>query len=149
MQRVPGSQLGNWERYWTVKSAWVSSRERYRLLQWNEMASFFCLFSFSLVQNDVLWWTETSYLRKENWIEGGILSNVNKHELVYGESSSNARDVPDVCLSFVLLFTIFIFAVTQKLVLQQSKNVRAKCTETLSPPPSIQFSLVATIWRIK
>ena len=31
---------------------------------------------------------------------------------------------------------------TQKLVLQQSKNVKAKCTETLSPPPSIQFSLI-------
>ena len=34
--------------------------------------------------------------------------------------------------------------VTQKLVLQQSKNVTAECTETLSPsspPPSIQFSL--------
>ena len=29
----------------------------------------------------------------------------------------------------------------EKLVLQQSKNVTAKCTETLSPPPSIQFSL--------
>ena len=28
----------------------------------------------------------------------------------------------------------FVIVVTQKLVLQQSKNVRAKCTETLSPP---------------
>ena len=72
----------------------------------------------------------------------GSWSNVNKHELVYSESSSNARDAPDVCLSFVLLFTIIIIVVTQKLVLQQSKNVTAKCTETLSPPPpSIQFSL--------
>ena len=35
----------------------------------------------------------------------------------------------------------FVIVVTQKLVLQQSKNVTAKCTETLSPPPSIQFSL--------
>ena len=35
----------------------------------------------------------------------------------------------------------FVIAVTQKLVLQQSKNVRAKCTETLSPPPSIQYLL--------
>ena len=50
-------------------------------------------------------------------------------------------EMPDVCLSFVLLFTIFIIVVTQKLVLQQSKNVTEKCTETLSPPPSIQFSL--------
>ena len=47
----------------------------------------------------------------------------------------------DVCLSFVLLFTIFIIVVTQKLVLQQSKNVTAKCTETLLPPPSIQYLL--------
>ena len=36
----------------------------------------------------------------------------------------------------------FVFVVTQKLVLQQSKNVTAKCTETKSPPPSTQFSLV-------
>ena len=50
-------------------------------------------------------------------------------------------EMPDVCLSFVLLFTIFIIVVTKKLVLQQSKNVTAKCTENLSPPPSIQFSL--------
>jgi len=50
-------------------------------------------------------------------------------------------EMPDICLSFVLLFTIFIIVVTQKLVLQQSKNATAKCTETLSPPPSIQFSL--------
>ena len=71
----------------------------------------------------------------------GSRSNVNKHELVYGESSSNARDAPNACLSFVLLFTIFIIVVTQKLVLQQSKYVTAKCTETLLPPPCIQFSL--------
>ena len=49
--------------------------------------------------------------------------------------------MPDVCLSFVLLFTIFIIVVTLNLVLQQSKNVTAKCSETLSPRPSIQFSL--------
>jgi len=36
----------------------------------------------------------------------------------------------------------FIIVVTQKLVLQQSKNATAKCTETLSPPPWIQFSLI-------
>ena len=63
------------------------------------------------------------------------------HELVYGESSSNARNGICLHLSFVLLFRIFIIVVTQKLVLQQSKNVTAKCTETLLPPPSIQFSL--------
>jgi len=39
------------------------------------------------------------------------------------------------------LFTIFIIVVTQKLVLQQSKNVIAKCTETLLPPPYIQYLL--------
>ena len=32
-----------------------------------------------------------------------------------------------------------------KLVLQQSKNVTAKCTETLSPPRSIQFSMILII----
>ena len=35
----------------------------------------------------------------------------------------------------------FVIVVTQKLVLQQSKNVTAKCKETLSPPPSIQYLL--------
>ena len=49
--------------------------------------------------------------------------------------------MPDVCLFFVLLFTIFIIVVTQKLVLQRSKNVTAKCTENLSPPPCILYSL--------
>ena len=48
--------------------------------------------------------------------------------------------MPDVCLSFVL-FTIFIIVFTQKLVLQQSKNVTAKCTENLSPPPCILYLL--------
>ena len=76
----------------------------------------------------------------------GSRSNVNKHELVYGESSSNARDAPDVCLSFVLLFTIFVIVVMQKQVLQQSKNVTANCTETLLPPPCIQFSLFKTVY---
>ena len=45
---------------------------------------------------------------------------------------------------FVLLFTIFIIVVTQKLVLQRSKNVTAKCTENLSPPPCILYSLLIT-----
>ena len=40
----------------------------------------------------------------------------------------------------------FVIVFTQKLVLQQSKNVTAKCTETLSPPPSIQFSLQQNMW---
>ena len=47
--------------------------------------------------------------------------------------------MPDVCLSFVLLFTIFIIVVTQKLVLQQSKNDTAKCTK--NPPPCILYLL--------
>ena len=38
-----------------------------------------------------------------------------------------------------------IIVVTQKLVLQQSKNVIAKCTETLLPPPCIQFSLILSL----
>jgi len=45
----------------------------------------------------------------------------------------------------VLMFTSFIIVVTQKLVLRQSKNVTAKCTETLSPPP-FQFSSSPTIY---
>ena len=79
--------------------------------------------------------------RRIEYNNKGSRSNENKHELVYGESSSNARDEPDVCLSLVLMFTIFIIVVTQKLVLLQSKNVTAKCTEPLSPPPSIQYHL--------
>ena len=37
--------------------------------------------------------------------------------------------------------TAFVIVVTQKLVFQRSKNVTVKCTETLSPPPSIQYLL--------
>ena len=66
----------------------------------------------------------TSFFRNNN--NKGSRSNVNKHELVYGETSSNTKDSPNVCLSFVLLFTIF--------------------TETLLPPPCIQFSLVKMIF---
>ena len=43
----------------------------------------------------------------------------------------------------------FIIVVTQKLVLQQSKYVTAKCTETLLPPPCIQFSLEITIFKLE
>ena len=50
-------------------------------------------------------------------------------------------EMPDVCLSFVLLFIIFIIVATQKLVLQQFKNVKAKCTENLSPSPCILYLL--------
>ena len=50
-------------------------------------------------------------------------------------------EMPDVCLSFVLLIPIFIIVATQKLVLQQSKNVKAKCTENLTPPSCILYLL--------
>ena len=40
----------------------------------------------------------------------------------------------------------FVIVVTQKLVLQQSKNVTAKCIRKPSPPPSIQFSLIDNIY---
>ena len=55
--------------------------------------------------------------------------------------------MPDVCLSFLIFFTIFIIVVTQKLVLLQSKNVTAKCTEILSSPLSIRY-LLANIQTI-
>ena len=42
----------------------------------------------------------------------------------------------------------FVIVVMQKLVLQQSINVTAKCTETLSPPPSIQF-LHGTVYSLQ
>jgi len=35
-----------------------------------------------------------------------------------------------------------VIVVTQKLVLQQSKKVRAKCTEIPTPPPCILYLLV-------
>ena len=50
-------------------------------------------------------------------------------------------------MSVYHLFTIFIIFITQKLVLQQSKYVTAKCTETLLPPPYIQFSLVYFVYE--
>ena len=62
-----------------------------------------------------------------------VTTIINKHELVYGESSSNARDAQNVCSSFELLFTIFIIVFTQKLVLRQSKNVTAKLLKPYSP----------------
>ena len=41
--------------------------------------------------------------------------------------------MPDVCLFFVLLFTIFIIVVAQKLVLQRSKNVRKVYGKPIAP----------------
>ena len=49
-----------------------------------------------------------------------------KIEKVKDFSFINTPEMPDVCLSFVLLFTIFIIVVTQKLVLQQSKKRHSK-----------------------
>ena len=45
---------------------------------------------------DVFGLLKNQFLRNNN--NKGSRSNVNKHELVYGESSSTARDEPDVCL---------------------------------------------------
>ena len=39
-------------------------------------------------------------------------------------NNHHTPEMSDVCLSFVLLFTIFIIVVTHKLVLQQPKNVK-------------------------
>ena len=74
----------------------------------------------------------------------GSRPNVNKHELVNGESSSNARDSRCLFILFVLQFKIFIIVIAQKLVLKQSKNVTAKCLENLSHSPCILY-LLATI----
>ena len=43
---------------------------------------------------------------------------------------------------FYIRSTAFVIVVTQKLVLQQSKNVTAKCTGNLSPSPCILYLLV-------
>ena len=78
-------------------------------------------------------------------------SNVNKHKLVNGESSSDARDARClfiICV-IVLMFSIFIIVVTQKLVLQRSKNVTAKCRENLSPPPCILYLLGTPLYIIQ
>jgi len=45
----------------------------------------------------------------------------------------------DVCLSFLLLFTIFILLLRKKVL--SPKTSQQTCTETLSPPPSIQYFL--------
>ena len=49
--------------------------------------------------------------------------------------------MPEVCLSFVLLIPIFIIVATQKLVLQQYKNVQAKFTENLTPHTPFLYSI--------
>ena len=57
-------------------------------------------YDFRTLCCDVFSLLKTQFLRNNN--NKGSRFNVNKHELVYGESSSYAR----FCLSFVLLFTI-------------------------------------------
>ena len=44
--------------------------------------------------------------------------------------------------------TAFVIVVTQKLALQQSKNVTAKCTENLSPPSCILYLLALNLQSI-
>ena len=56
-------------------------------------------------------------------------------ESVRGRMSPRPLYPPLFLQSLLLLF------VTQNLVLRQSKNVTAKYTETLSPPPSIEYLL--------
>ena len=105
---------------------------------------------------------------KENWIEG-VGERVSVHFAVkfldcwrtsfcvttiakIANNNTNDKQTSDASLALdedspytnSCLFTLDAFAivVTQKLVLQQSKYFTAKCTETLSPTPSIQFSLM-------
>ena len=107
---------------------------------------------------------------KENWIEGGgdkdsvhfavtfldcwrasfcvtttikIVNNNTNDKQTSGASLALDEDSPytNSCL-FTLDRLPLLLLLRKKLVLQQSKNITAKCTETLSPPPSIQFSLL-------
>ena len=78
-----------------------------------------------------------------------ILVNLYEKDLITETFSSKFKVIfpLDVCLLFVLLFTIFIIVFTLKIVLQQSNNVTAKCTETLSAPPSNLLGMVyLLIW---
>ena len=70
----------------------------------------------------------------------GNRSNVNKHELDNGEYSSNARYARCLFIICVIVYNLY-YCCYAKLVLQQFKNVTAKCTENLSPPPCILYLL--------
>ena len=85
-----------------------------------------CCEVFGLLKNQ--------FLRNNN--NKGSRSNVNKYELVNGESSSNARDAR--CLFIICYCLQSLLLLLRK---NQSKNVTAKCTNNLSPPPCILFSL--------
>ena len=69
---------------------------------------------------------------------------INKHlaSLALNEIQGDIEPFVNLLLFVYIRSTAFVIVVTQKLVLQQSKNVTAKCTENLSPPPCILFSFV-------
>jgi len=70
-----------------------------------------------------------------------IVNNNTKDKQTSGASPALDEDSPYTNSCMFIRSAAFVIVVTQKLVLQQSKNVTAKCAETQSPPPSIQFSL--------
>ena len=80
-------------------------------------------------------------------ITKGSRFNVNKHVLVYGESSFNAPEMPDVCLSFVLLFTIFIFGCYAKI---NSPAVQNRHCKVYGNPiaPSFYSILLGSSFRL-
>ena len=126
---------------------------------------FLCFIIRENVRNSIVQFT------KENWIEGGgdrvyvhfavrfldcwrtsfcvttIIKIVNNNT-----NDKQTSDISGVRWRFTVYKLMFVYirsaafviVVTQKLVLQQSKNVTAKCKTkiTLSPPPSIQYLLV-------
>ena len=61
---------------------------------------------------------------------------INKH-LALDEDSPFTNS----CLLTLDRLPLLLLFVTEKLVLQQSKNVTAKCKENLSPPPCILYLL--------
>ena len=100
----------------------------------------FCL---NPVESNILYWFTEEHIKyncnliqfsKENWIEGGGDKQTWNDKQTSGISCVLDEDSPytNLCL-FTLYRLPFVIVVTQKLVLQQSKNVTAKCTETLSP----------------
>ena len=60
--------------------------------------------------------------------------------------SSNARYARCLFIFCVIVYNLYYCCYRQKLVLQRSKNVTAKCTENLSPPPCILYSLVKRVF---
>ena len=68
---------------------------------------------------------------------------INKHlaSLALDEIQGDIEPFINLLLFVYIRSTVFVIVVTQKLVLQQSKNVTAKCTENLSPPPCVLYLL--------